>query len=177
MVKMVLTSNPSARILVVAIQPYDASSAHTGVKKDAMNIVSRVCPLSTKFDCNVCHWRASWVILRRYSIVIVAVTTLAWDPFLVTMTIKSLKKTAIDSRKHTCHRGTRCQNRRLYKSLKTVRLRWWRRDVGEHRPIRKVRNIVELRSMLIIATWTAIGGKAGAGADILGKTRMLTLST
>ena len=128
MVKVVLTSSPSARILVAATQPFDASPTHGGVLAFAVNIVSRVSPLSTKPHCNTCHWMASWAILRRYSIVIVAVTTLAWDAFLVTTTIKSLKKTAIPSHscKHTCHRGTRCQSRPGYKSLKTVRLCQWR---------------------------------------------------
>ena len=62
-----------------------------------MNIVSRVSPLSTKFHCNICHSMASWEILRRYSIVIVAVTTLARDAFLVTMTVKSLQLVVINT--------------------------------------------------------------------------------
>ena len=175
MAKVVLTSSSSARTLIAPVQPIDASSAHAGVSKVAMNIVSRVCPLSIKLDCNCCHAMASWAILR-YSIVMAAVTTVAWDPFLVTIMIKSLRKTRIHSYKHTCHRGTRCQSRPLYKSLKTVRLCRWRWDVSEHRPIRKVRNMVELRLMLVTATWYATGCKAGTGADMLGETTTLTLS-
>ena len=38
---------------------------------------SLVSPLPTKLDCNSCHSMASWAILRRYSIVIVEVTTVA----------------------------------------------------------------------------------------------------
>ena len=45
---MVLTSSPSARTLVAAVQPSDASSAHPGRIELAMNIVSRVSALSTK---------------------------------------------------------------------------------------------------------------------------------
>ena len=77
MVKVVLTSSPSARILVAKTQPFDASMVHAGLKSAAMNIVSRVSPLSTKPDCNACHIMASWAIPRRYSIVIVVVTTVA----------------------------------------------------------------------------------------------------
>ena len=44
MVKVVLTSSPSARILVMAVQPSDASRVHVGVKKVAMNIVLHVSP-------------------------------------------------------------------------------------------------------------------------------------
>ena len=166
MVKMVLTSSPPARILVAAVQQYTASWAHAGLKKVAMNIVSRVSPLSTKLVCNTCHAMACCTILRRYSIVIVAVTTLAWDPFLVTMMrwLSHYTKTSIHGCKHACHRGTRCQSRPLYKSLKTVRLCRWRWDVDEHGPIRKVRKIVELSPMLITATWNATEkGEAGAG--------------
>jgi hypothetical protein len=54
-VKVVLTNSPSARILVAAVQPCDASVAHAGLKKVVMNIVLRVSPLSTKLDCNSCH--------------------------------------------------------------------------------------------------------------------------
>ena len=126
MVKVVLTSSPSARILITPIRPPDVNSAHVGLRKVVRYIDWRVSPLSTRLHCNRCHSMASWAILRRYSIVIVAITTLAWDPFLVTTTIKSLQKTGIHSYKHTCHRGTRCQSRPLYKCLKTVKLCWWR---------------------------------------------------
>jgi len=47
MVKVVLTSSPSARILVVAVKICDPNVAHGAVKKVALNIVSRVSPLST----------------------------------------------------------------------------------------------------------------------------------
>ena len=74
---MVLTNSPSARILSAPVQPTDVIVDHSGLKKVVMNIVSRVSPFSTKLDCNACHEMASWAIQRRYSIVIVAVTTLA----------------------------------------------------------------------------------------------------
>ena len=74
---MVLTSSPSARILVTTVQASDATVAHPGGTKVAMNIVSRVSPLFTKLDCNSRHSMASRATLRRYSIVILAVTTLA----------------------------------------------------------------------------------------------------
>jgi hypothetical protein len=52
---VVLTSNPSARILVAAVQHCDVSVAHAGLKKVVRNIVLRVSPLSTKLACNSCH--------------------------------------------------------------------------------------------------------------------------
>jgi len=90
--KWIPTSSPSARTLVAVLQICNVISAQSGVMKLAVNIVLRVSPLSTKADCSSHHSMASWPVLRRYSIVIVAVTTLVWDVFLVTMMIKSLKQ-------------------------------------------------------------------------------------